>query len=94
MAPDFLNLSPKDKAIIHAFSMGMSRKEVCEGLGISVSQLQMILSRLLRRYECRDTLQLVVRYMHEYLGVGDPYPVCPWNEFTQIQKAVAVGVGK
>jgi len=67
----FLELRPREKAILYQLSEGRTLQEVADQQCISINALYGVMGRTCKREGCQDSMQLVVRYMHEYRGVMD-----------------------
>ena len=71
--PTFLNLRPREQDILYALSAGQSVEEVAADRGMTYGALMTTLSRAIQREGCRNSLHLVVRYIEEYRGMGEPW---------------------
>lgn len=80
---EYMDLAVRDKAIVHALYLGVSRREIATKVGITLDALNTAIHRLAARNNCDSAQRLIIRYVQEYLGVGDPYPGCPWECYLQ-----------
>jgi DNA-binding NarL/FixJ family response regulator len=76
-----LKLSYREKAVLHARYTGLSRIEIALHLHTTMHSLNSCISRCARREHCSDEVQLMVRYLTEYMGVGEPYGGDPWEKY-------------
>ena len=76
-----LKLSDREKAVLHARYCGMSRAEIAEALSITSACLDGWMARCERRECCRDQVELICRYIREYLGVGESWGCDPWEAY-------------
>ena len=76
-----LRLSDREKAVLHARYRGMTRAEIAEALSVTSACLDGWMARCERRECCRDQVELICRYIREYLGVGEPYGGDPWEAY-------------
>jgi len=70
----FLDLSEREKQILWDLFLGFSMPEIAARRGLTRCSLAARFSRTSAREGCRNTQCLLVRFIQEYLGVGEPFP--------------------
>lgn len=85
---DGLTLSEKDRRACYLLFYGYSREEIAKDMGVSVMSTESRISRAVGRSRARDMMDLVGRYVREYLGVGEP-----WDEKPLPARERAKGAG-
>lgn len=76
--PPWLELSPREKEVLHLIYAGMELPELAPSLGTTQGAITQLLARAREREHCCSTMRLVIRYIDEYLGVGERWiPVGP-----------------
>lgn len=69
-----MNLTSKDISIIELIGQGLTDKEIADRMGMKKRTVQDKIHNLLRKYDCRNRAQLVVKVLIEglkksYIGI-------------------------
>lgn len=69
--PRFLSLTATEKEILQAIYSGIDVADLPSYFGTSRHAIATRLSRACKREGAKNTMRLVIRYIDEYLGVGE-----------------------
>jgi hypothetical protein len=87
---EFLDLTQGEQEMLYLHTVGgLEYVELAKHLGTTLAALYTRMNRCAGRHGCPSAARLAMRYMIEYLGVGEPIPFKAERESVKVMRKAA-----